>query len=180
MLPQETITAFDSFLAERGESFEAVIIGSTALALLGILNRHTKDCNVLDPEIPGHIQRSAREFAEEQRQAGVPIADDWLNNGPDTLKRDLDEGWRERLQLAFAGKAMKLHTLGRLDLLASKLYALCDRGTDLGDCLAMEPTREEIEQVRPWVEERDGNPLWPEHVRRTLEDLMQRSGDGLQ
>jgi hypothetical protein len=35
MIPQETITAFDAFLAERGDSFEAIIVGSTALALLG-------------------------------------------------------------------------------------------------------------------------------------------------
>jgi hypothetical protein len=179
MIPQTFIAEFDAFMASRRASFEAVIVGSTALALLGVFTRHTKDCDVLEPVIPEGIQLLARQFAEEQRQKGSPISDDWLNNGPASLVRDLPEGWRKRLQLVFTGKALKLHTLGRIDLLRSKLFALCDRGVDLGDCVALSPTPEEIEEIRPWIEHLDGNPDWPDHVRRTLEDLKGRLSHGI-
>jgi hypothetical protein len=72
-----------------------------------------------------------------------------------------------------------LSTLGRPDLLKSKLFALCDRGTDLPDCLALAPTAEELADCVPWLEVRDGNELWPEHVRTTVADLARRLGHGV-
>ena len=45
----------------------------------------------------------------------------------------------------FEGDAIVFHTLGRSDLLRSKVFALCDRGVDLSDCNAMAPqTRADI------------------------------------
>ena len=46
MDPAETIPAFDAFLAARGLTFEAVIIGGSALVLLGVVQRTTDDCDV--------------------------------------------------------------------------------------------------------------------------------------
>ncbi len=63
---------------------------------------------------------------------------------------------------------MKLRTLGRLDLLRTKLYAYCDRQQDLQDCLALKPTASELRSLYPWLRERDLNELWPDHVRRSL------------
>ncbi len=72
-----------------------------------------------------------------------------------------------------------IHTLGRLDLLRSKLFALCDRGIDIPDCVALAPTDDEIKIIRPWLEQRDAHPHWPDHVRATLEDLQERLADGI-
>ena len=179
MLPETTIAAFDDYLARQEAFFEAIIVGGTALALLGVVSRHTKGCDVLHPDIPERINRLARSFAEEQRRAGIPLSDEWFNNGPASLKRDLPEGWAERIQPASAGEALTLHTLGRLDLLRSKLFALCDRGVDLADCVALGPTADEIEMIRPWLELGDANPQWPDHVREVLVDLKERVTDGL-
>ena len=66
-----------------------------------------------------------------------------------------------------------------MDLLRSKLFALCDRGFDLGECLALAPMTDELRAIVPWLEQQDGNPGWPEHVRTTLADLGRRLGHGV-
>lgn len=179
MIPTDTIKAFDEFLDEYGISFECVVVGGAALGLLGIISRHTKDIDVLEPELPQNILDLSMRFAEKRRSEGEILVENWFNNGPASLKRDLSKGWRDRLQLAFSGKALTIHTLGRLDLLRSKLFALCDRGIDLPDCIALAPTEDEIKDIRPWLEQRDAHPHWPDHVRATLEDLQERLADGI-
>ena len=179
MKPIETITAFDSFLAKRGLSLEAVVIGGAALGLLGVVTRQTRDCDILHPKLPKTIRDAAQEFARTRSAEGDLLTDDWLNNGPSSLTDVLPPGWKDRLQIAYKGKALTLHCLGRLDLLRSKLFALCDRGTDIQDCIALAPTNAELEQIKPWLEEQDTNPDWPAHTRETLNDLKMRLGHGV-
>ena len=138
MNPEVIIPTFDDFLAERNVVFECVAIGASVLGLLGIIDRHTRDVDVLDPELPGEILDLAKSFAERCREEGVPLANDWLNNGPMSLRNDLPP-----------------------------------------DCLALAPTEEEIGEITPWLEERDTNPDWPEHVRDVLRDLRERLGYGI-
>jgi len=179
MEPRKIIAAFDAFLAERGLRFEAVVIGGTALNLLGVVSRTTRDCDVLHPEIPADIVRAARDFAAQRRSSGDTLQDDWLNNGPASLSKVLPLGWQERLIAVYEGSAMVLRSLGRLDLLRSKLFGLCDRAADLGDCVAMAPTADELREIEPWLKHQDGNPDWPEHVLEVLGDLREWLGHGL-
>ena len=91
----------------------------------------------------------------------------------DVLLPDLSAG------IVFAGEAITMSTLGRDDLLKTKLFALCDRGTDLQDCLALAPTEDELSGAESWIVHQDTNPMWPEHVRGTLDDLRRRLGHGV-
>ena len=179
MLPRPTIEAFDRHLLGLGLRFEGVVIGGSALGLMGVIQRPTRDFDILVPELPRAIASAARDFAKAQRQAGVDLQDDWLNNGPMQLGEVLPAGWRERVQRIFDGQALVLGTLGRFDLLKSKLFALCDRGTDRPDCIALAPTAEELAECMPWLELQDGNELWPAHVRATSDDLARRLGHGV-
>ena len=174
-----TLDAFDAFLHERGLRYEGVIVGGAALNLQGTVDRPTKDCDVLEPRPPDEVVEAARAFAALQRKRGDDLDDHWLNDGPGSLADVLPEGWRERVELVFDGRALRLRTLGREDLLRSKLFALCDRGIDLADCLAMRPTPEELEGLQPWLEEQDGNPGWPRHVRENLDLVAKRLGHGV-
>lgn len=182
MHPRPTIEAFDQYLASRELRFDAVVIGGSALALLGIVSRPTRDFDVLAPKLPSEIADAAREFAQQQRRLGVDLFDDWFNNGPIQLGAALPSGWRERVQPAFAGRALVLTTLGRADLLKTKLFALCERGSDLADCVAMDqPTRrtEELAQALPWLSYQDAHPGWVAHVTATVADLQRRLGHGV-
>ena len=179
MNPRETLLAFDAFLGSRALRLDAVIIGGAALNLLGIVQRPTRDCDVLHPKIPPDVLTAAREFAMATRSAGTPLDDDWLNNGPQSLVDQLPPGWDLRLQDILSGTSMRIRCLGRIDLLRSKLFALCDRATDLLDCVAMAPTADELDLVMPWLTYQDANPDWPDHVRTTMSDLRARCGLGL-
>lgn len=172
MRPVEIIARFDAFL-------EATVVGGAALGLLGLISRETRDCDVLAPSLPEEVLDAARRFASVVRSEGAVLRDDWLNNGPESLGSVLPQGWRGRLQLAFKGQVIVLHTLAREDLLKTKLFALCDRGLDLSDCMALAPTAAELAGALAWLEQQDLNPEWPAHVRATVADLGRRLGHGL-
>jgi hypothetical protein len=179
MLPRRTIEAFDQHLAAVGLRLDAIVIGGSALALLEVITRETRDFDILAPALDPAVADAARAFAAKQRRLGVVLMDDWLNNGPMQLGDVLPAGWRLRVRVAYEGAAVRLDTLGRADLLSTKLFALCDRGSDLTDCLALAPTAEEIAEALPWVAYQDANPDWPAHVAATLADLQRRLGHDL-
>lgn len=179
MRPRQTIAQFDLYLAARGLEFSAVLVGGAALSLLGLIERQTRDCDVLQPEIPAEIQRAALEFAVQIRTTGTPLQDDWLNQNPAQLADLLPEGWNTRVQAVYKGQSVTLFVLGRGDLLLTKLFAYCDRGMDLADCLAMAPTAQELRHALPWLERQDAHPDWPEHVRVSLSELARRMGHEL-
>ncbi len=179
MQPRPIIEAFDLHLHGLGLNFEGIVIGGAALALMGVIQRPTRDFDILVPELPASIASAARDFAKAQRESGVELHSDWLNNGPMQLDDVLPIGWRERATRIFEGQALALSTLGRPDLLKNKLFALCDRGTDLPDCIALAPTAAELAECAPWLEVQDGNELWPAHVRATFADLARRLDHGV-
>lgn len=170
---------FDAFLAARSRRLDAVVTGGAALALLGIISRETRECDLLEPELSEELQEAARAFAADLRAQGETLRDDWLNTGPAALGRLLPDGWRGRLQLAFRGEVIELWCLGRSELLLAKLWALCDRGLDLGDCVALAPDPLELTQAEAWISVQDLHPDWPAHVHATLRALAERLGHGL-
>jgi hypothetical protein len=176
MKPLETLRLFDAFLEKRQLYLDGIVIGGTALNLLGVVSRTTRDCDLLLPPLSPEIVNASRLFAFGLRKAGTDLADDWLNNGPASLVRQLPAGWEGRLQIVFRGKALELRSLGRRELLFSKLFALCDRSIDLADCIALAPSADELREQMSLLQSQDANPDWPAHVRATLEDLAKRLG----
>ena len=94
MLPRPTIEAFDAWLSQRDLRLDAVVVGGSALALLGVIDRQTRDLDVLHPDLSPEINQAARDFAAHMRAEGVELADDWINNGPSQLADILPKGWR--------------------------------------------------------------------------------------
>jgi len=162
---------FDEFLLQRKLMFETTVVGGAALVMMGVVNRATKDVDCLTPVIPLQITNAIKEFAKNEK-----LEEDWFNSGPASLAKDLPAGWQGRRVPLFRGKALVLITLGRLDLLRAKIFALLDRQQDLNDCLAMKPRPDELRTCYPWLRERDLNEMWPEHVRTTLLMLGKRLG----
>jgi len=171
--PREIIPAFDAFLGQRGLSFKAVAVGGAALSILGVIARHTRDLDLLEPTIPGEILEAAGEFA---RSHG--LSEDWLNTGPASLSKDLPSAWVARTQPLYLGQHLTLATLSRLDLIRVKLWAMCDRMRDLEDLVALAPTEEELAEAEAWVTPLDGNPDWPAHVALNVSVLRGRLGRG--
>lgn len=74
---------------------------------------------------------------------------------------------------------MTLLSLSRDDMLLTKLFAYCDRGTDLGDCLALKPSADELRASLPWIVKQDAHPDWPSHVEESIRELARRLGHEL-
>ncbi len=160
---KDVIKAFDQYLKSQSLKFEAVVIGGGALIIMDVVDRKTKDIDCLDPEIPKEVKEASKAFAKLRRE--FLLDDNWLNNGPVTLKRELPADWRNHLQDLYVGEAIHLTCLGRADLIKSKLFAYCDRtNPDFEDLLKIKPTAKELEDSLEWVRFRDGNPGWPAHV----------------
>ena len=178
MRPREMLAKFDEYLSIKGLHFDAVVIGGAALALLGVITRETQDCDVLDPSIPQDIADAARDFSHAVSKKGGDLKEDWLNNGPESLKRELPKDWKLRLKELYSGKALNLQTLGRADLLKTKLFAFCDRGQDLADCVALKPSQEELREALAWLQAQDANPGWSTHVESQMKKLSKRLAHG--
>ncbi len=176
MKPNEILQQFDAYLTAQGLSFDAIVIGGAALAILGTITRETQDCDVLSPKIPDDIQAAAKEFSRKIIAKGGDLKSDWFNNGPASLMEVLPKEWRTRTQALFSGQALNLQTLGRSDLLLSKFFAYCDRQQDLPDCIALKPTKTEILDSIDWLRYQDANPGWPDHVNKSMAALAKRLG----
>ena len=124
MIPRDIIEAFDAWLEPRSLRLEAIVVGGAALSLLGVISRQTRDVDILHPELPREVTEAAKAFASGGAEAELDL--NWLNNGPTQLADVLPDDWRGRVRVVFEGKAIKLSTLGRADLLKSKLFGLCD------------------------------------------------------
>ena len=169
--PITIIKDFDRYLADQALTFEGIIIGGAALAILGVITRTTRDVDLMTSPIPPIILRHAKAFAK-----AYSLAENWLNDAPSSLERELPKDWRSKVQKIFEGNALTLWTLAREHLIISKLFAACDReADDFNDLLLMKPTVKEIDEARDWVSRLDGNPDWPAQVAA----LAQRLKEGL-
>jgi len=177
MDPKQIIQLFDDFLADKKASFSGVIIGGSALVLMGTTHRNTEDVDVLSPPIPLEILNYAEEFRNQLTYKGIKMVDQWFNNGPDSLLNALPKDWKKNTTSIFKGRALTLSTLGRIDLLRSKLWALCDRREqDREDLLSMRPSSEELNKCLPWVQDQDTNPEWPDYVETRFKALAKDLG----
>lgn len=179
MRPIDVIENFDKYLYQKKLNFQAVVIGGAALSILGVIKRETQDVDVLDPEIPTEILEASKHFARQFKIPDTSLKENWLNSGPESLRRYLRVNWRTRLQPLYKGKAIIFQTLGRMDLIGTKILAYCDRGLDLNDCLDLKPTILELNELLPWVQGYDGNPNWPAYVEDQVNELKRRLGYGI-
>lgn len=171
------IKAFDEFLGKKGKRFSATIIGASALILMEVIDRATKDVDCLYPKVPDDIKQLSIEFSKwYSKRHKIPLPEDWLNNGPESLLRDIPKGWQNHIKVIYQGGNLIFSTLGRADLIRTKLFAYCDRQQDLHDCLALKPSQKELQDCYKWLTERDMNPHWPAHVLTALTYLAKELG----
>ncbi len=102
MDPRSTLTAFDVFLAERGLALEAIVIGGAALALLGVIERPTKDCDVLAPTLSDALSQAARDFARAQSADELATVLPWLS------EQDGHPQWPEHARRVLADLGTRL------------------------------------------------------------------------
>jgi hypothetical protein len=167
-------------LAARGERFELVVIGGSALLALGLVNRTTKDIDIVAIRAGGDLE-SADPMPEGLVAARDLVARDfsllprWLNPGPaKLLELGLPDGFVDRLERRDYGASLTVYFASRYDQIHFKLYATVDEGgpgKHEADLRALDPTEAELIAAARWSRSHDPSPGYAEELRGALEFL---------
>lgn len=172
-LPSETQKRLLEELAEwlefeDSEPVDWLVCGGVALMLQGLQSRTTRDVDVLatwndqsvevvcinefSPTVVRCIQHVIDAHPELEG-----LDQRWINLGPAKLARDgLPSGYEQRITTIQFGTRLTLRLLGRLDLVALKLYAAADdhgarQPIHLQDLRELRPTRDELDTAVDWI-----------------------------
>jgi hypothetical protein len=167
-------------LAARRERFELVVIGGSALLALGLVERTTKDVDIVALRTDDGLD-SGEPLPEGLRAAGDLVARDfslpteWLNPGPtDLLQFGLPDGFVDRLQRRDYGPGLTVYFADRLDQIHFKLYAAVDEGgpgKHEADLRALAPTEAELIAAARWSRTHDTSEAYAQELRGALEFL---------
>ncbi len=183
------LAAVGELLAAGGHKLGIVVVGGTALNLLGVVHRATRDVDVLavaswgrGPEraiqpptpLPAALQGAVATVARD-----LGLAPDWLNTGvASQWETGLPPGLEERIHWRQYG-GLHVGLADRRDLIFLKLYAAVD---DVGptsihyqDLIALQPSGSELDAAAEWVRSQDPSPALAKaltevlsHVRRDI------------
>ncbi len=165
--------ALDHELHTLGLQRDLVICGGAALIAMGVIARETRDVDVLDPLLDAELLEAAKRVGKR-----LGLAEGWLNNGPRTLVKELPRDWEERCTEVFQGDALLVRSIGRSDLICTKLYAAACRTDDVPDLVRLKPTSAELKFAESWTLERDGSEIWPRIVSECIAEVRRRLGHG--
>ncbi|TAL28110.1 MAG: hypothetical protein EPN94_00695 [Nitrospirae bacterium] len=183
----------EKILSALGEQLEAlnatvpelVVCGGSALNVLGLVKRATKDVDVVaftERNSAGNIHlKKAEPFPRELDTASQKVARDfnlpekWLNPGPTSVVDfGLPEGLMNRVETRAFGKYLTVHFLSRYDPICFKLYASVDQGMGkhYNDLLLLEPDAKELEEAARWSMTHDVS----ENFRQSVKELLIHMG----
>jgi len=176
---EEILQALGQQLQASDATYELVVIGGTAMQVLGFIQRPTRDVDVVgllegpsivpaDP-LPEPLVDAAERVAID---FGLPA--NWLNAGPaDLARQGLPEGFQVRWQTRSFGQNLTVHFAGRLDQIHLKLYAMVDQGSGRHetDLRARDPTTEELRMAARWTRTHDPSPGFREVLLAVLKHL---------
>lgn len=164
-----------------GSSIGLLVCGGTALAALGLIDRTTKDVDVIAgveetdegmrfwkiSRFPEWLDKAAKKIA---RDFGLP--DDWLNLGPASqMELELPTGIEGRLVKKSYGNYLAVYFISRTDQIFFKLYAAVDRNDyHVQDLIALHPTEKEMEEAARWVLTQDVS----QEFRFILKDFLKK------
>lgn len=173
------LSALGEQLAAANERCELVVIGGSALLALGLIERSTRDVDLLALRAGDELD-SARPLPASLEAAGDRVARDfslpanWLNPGPtDLLEFGLPEGFIDRLERRDYGDSLTVYFASRYDQIHFKLYALVDQGPGKheSDLRALSPTEEELLAAAHWSRSHDPSEGYTQILRSVLTHL---------
>lgn len=175
------LTQLNQQLELRGApAISIVICGGSALNVMGLVTRTTKDIDILgqlvddeviEPNFPEVFWEAAETIAKE-----FDLDEKWINDEPALMvKTGLPEGLTDRLTIKTYGECLKAGFIGRIDQIHFKLWAAADRDErsyHVEDLQKLNPTSEEIKRAAKWCLQQDPS----EGFRMVLTDMLHQLG----
>lgn len=181
---EEALATLGELLAERGDTAELVVVGGGSLLLLGMIERPTKDLDVV-ALVKADSYISAKPFPKFLTDAVADVgstlglAPDWLNAGPTSLlDLGLPAGFHSRTKTR-TYDALTLHIAGRFDHICFKLYAAVDQGPrskHAADLAQLGPTEHELKQAGDWCKTHDASEGFAQTLEQALLAFGTRNG----
>lgn len=150
-------------LLDRGHRFEVVAVGGGGLLLIGLIDRPTKDLDLVALRdvgvlVPATVLPPPLAEAAEDVARVLDLAPGWMNGGPTSLLRfGLPEGFLDRLERREYGGLVIL-LASRFDQIHFKLYAAADDrpgGKHHVDLQRLRPTHDELRAAASWTRTHD-------------------------
>lgn len=167
-------TLANTYEALQGPSLQVVICGGAALLAIGLIDRATKDIDVLGPpQLPPEFWEAAQTTANF-----FQLPHNWINLGPSSLwNSGLPRGCQERLIpliLPSTAALLRYALISRFDQIHLKLYAAVDQGPSrhVQDLMRLQPTEEELLSAAQWCLTQDVS----EAFRGVLLDMLHKQG----
>ncbi|MBW1859203.1 MAG: hypothetical protein JRI70_03785 [Deltaproteobacteria bacterium] len=167
------------------EPLEFLVCGGSALIVLGLVQRATKDVDILariTRTVAGQMLLikanplpEAFISASKKVSRDFNLSENWINTGPTSaVDLGLPDGIMERVTTREYGPKLMVHFTGRYDQIHFKLYASADQGAGrhYDDLLALKPTVEELQQAARWSMTHDVS----EGYREVLKGLLNHMG----
>ena len=180
-----TITALkalnDQLEMSRNSCIEIVVCGGSALQALSLVDRTTRDVDILaflsrdETNVP--MFESAEPFPDYLQKAISTVArdfrlpNDWLNYGPTSLlSQGLPEGLMDRLETYKIGSYLIVHYISRFDQICFKMYAAINGGGErhLNDLYKLDPNGNELLIASRWCLTQDASDFFPLIVKDFL------------
>ncbi len=176
---EEALQALGLLLESRKQRAEIAVIGGGSLLLLGLIQRPTKDLDVV-ALVEGVRLRTAKPLPDDLvgavRDVGraMGLAEDWLNPGPtELLDRGLPAGFMQRVMTRSFG-SLVVHVAHRSDQIFFKLYAAVDQGPHskhFADLKQLAPSSEELRAAARWCVSHDPSEGFAEMLKQALAAL---------
>lgn len=177
-------TLNDHLKVHKGNPYSIVVCGCTALIAKGLINRKTKDVDVLGEVsiINGKIIiKKLLKFPLWFLKAVYTVSIDlnmpgnWFNAGP-TMQVDygLPNGIESRLEKISYGDLLDIYYISRIDQIFFKLnHSICVGGSgyQVDDLFNLNPTREEIFKACIWMLDQYKS----ESIKQSLLDFLKKS-----
>lgn len=166
-------------LADRKLHYEVVAIGGGSLLLLGLIDRTTRDLDLV-ALIKGNELISASPLprplvkAAEQVGKALDLGKEWLNIGPSSLlEMGLPPGFMKRVHVR-RYNGLTVYLADRLDQICFKLYASVDQGPHskhFADLDALKPSQEELQWAKNWCITHDVSAAFARDINQAIKSF---------
>lgn len=185
---EELLTAVGEHLAASGGSASIIVVGGSALSVMGWIDRTTEDVDVIarardddgtrvivPPEplpdaLVDAVERVARDYGLRSDWLNTAAALQWLTGLPERFTEEIE--WRRfgALDVGFAG---------RTSIIALKLFAAVDQGSEsvhFQDLVGLEPTDVELDDAADWVTRQEPGEHFARFVAEEVRNVREALG----